>query len=242
MPLTSSPALVRTGNNADMYLPIRGDAVVFPPDVATVNNVPLDFNGNVVINALPVNHVGPTGLANVGLEVNGPTFIDYPTSGVRPNIAMFGPTGASSTFRGKLSSDTITAVKDFEPAIGVHDFQGTHNMGLTYLIDIGPIRMIWGSTNIPPPTPIGVALNFNAIPANTYDGVPGQNTQGLFVGKCLGFANINNGRGYSPFGNNFVFSVLNGTVDNIPGNIKIRNGGSINLQFDFLAIGLAKSA
>jgi hypothetical protein len=233
-----------------MYLPISGNATVFPPNVATINNVPLNFNGNVVIDALSTMQVGPGVLTNVGLEVNGPTFIDYITNkAIRPNVALSGSTGASTTFRGKLSSDIVSAVKDFEPAIGVKDFEGAYGLGLTYLVDIGPIRIVWGTTLAPTATPYGLNLDFLSIPPNTFDGVPGQNTTGLFVGKCLGFANINNKLGYSAFGNHFVLAVLNGTTDNVPGNIKIRNPGAVpiidpnpNLQFDFLAIGIGKTA
>ena len=243
MPNTLSPSLVKTGNDENMYLPISGDVVVFPPIVETANNAPLDFNGNVVINALPVNIIGPTGLANVGLEVNGLTDIKYRTEGVRPNIAMFGSTGASTTFRGKLLANVLTASKDFELAVGVKDFTGSYNLGQVYLIDIGAIRIVWGNTKGPTATPYNLTLDFNSIPANTFDGVIGQNAQGLFAGSCLGFANINNKRN-NITGNYFTYSVQNTS----PGNIVIGNSGSSvfdpnpDTQFDFFVIGLAKTA
>lgn len=249
MPLISSPALVQTGNGANMYLPIEGDASIFPPNVATENNVPLNFNGNVIIDPLPVNVVASGVPADVGLIVNGPTFIDYVTkTSIRPNVSLSGSAGASTTFRGKLASQTLTANKDFEPAIGNYDFQGTYNLGQTYLIDIGPIRIVWGTTKIlTTATPRRVPLDFNSVPANTYQGVIGQNAQGLFVGNCLGFANMNNNIAFSA-GNRFLFSVLNGSTSNTPGNITIDNTGytpildpNPNLQFDFIAIGLAKT-
>ena len=247
MPLISSPALTQTGNGADMYLRERGDSVAFPPNVSAGGF--LQFNNNVIIDALSTMSVGPQELTNVGLEINGPTFLNYLTNkAIRPNVALAGSSNSSVTFRGKLSSDTLISVKDFEPPIGNFDFQGQYNLGQTYLIDIGRIRFFWGTTKIlNTATPANVELLFNSVPANTFQGVPGQNTTGLFDGICLGFANINNKLGYGVI-QHFLYSVRTGTTGNTPGNITILNGGytpiidpNPDIQFDFFTVGIGKS-
>jgi hypothetical protein len=252
MPSVVSPAQVKTGNGANMYVPIDGNTAVFPPILETPSVNGSNINGLgapfLISTSVIVNGRSPYTTDLRALSMNGPMYVNYNLNLDNPYVPSFDVSG-DTVVEGNTTGKSLLIAQDiFKIPVDFKDFQGLYNLGPTYCMDFGSSRFVWGevfnvSTN-------GTReLGLKDIPANTFTQLPQQNAIGLFDTTSdqtiVGMGATTN---YTPDplgpGGIIFYGLItkpSTTYPFSPGNLWLATATS-GYNYSFLAVGPIKSA
>jgi hypothetical protein len=252
MPSVVSPAQVKTGNGANMYVPIDGNTAVFPPILETPSVNGSNINGLgapfLISTSVIVNGRSPYEAGRGALFMDGPMYINYDLNPDNPYVPTLDVSGNTLAHGEVIGRSLVIAQDTFKIPIGFHDFQGLYNLGPTYCMDFGGSRWLWGETTITTPGGGGTAvLELNSVPANTFANLEKNNINGIFdPSKSIVAGGCINNLVTTSLTGHYFYGVL--TIPNAfnvppfaPGNLSVWLADT-PYNVSFFAIGLPNTA